>query len=292
MNKKKEALSLPDERTVSKPYMEENQQKNNTSSVEMKELDLERFSLRNISLAPPSVFSFPQYPVDIPTGGGSMHVLLGPPSAGKTSLALHLGMSAAAAGRHVFYASWDWNSSFIAARSAAWLTSMELSQLDTFYFSDAVGIGDLGAICEQLPRQSLVVLDYVQVCPVRCVPTQYSVGVEGRVSYVCDRIQEMARRRGQIFFLIAAENRVSLTVGGHELHSGYGTSRLEYSADSVIAVRWDAENMQNMLRLKVLKNRWAAAEKNKNQQTYRFSPIEIGMSNSTVSAAGVGKAAF
>ena len=269
--KKKEALSSGNERTISNPIMEENQQKNNTMSGEMKEL-LKKYAYRPTAL--PQLDSFRQYPAQFPAAGGSVHVVLGPPSSGKTSLALHLGMSAAAAGRYVFYAAWDWAAGYISLRAQGWGDMSNTG--GRFLFSDVATLDDIVAAAAILPAQSFFILDYVQICPCGTIPAGYSAGVEGRVSYTCDQIQAAARTSKQIFLLLSAENRASLApaagtaAGTTTLHSGYGSSRLEYAPDSVISVRWGGENM---LRLTALKNRWGSTAVPAQEVQYQLMPL-------------------
>ena len=234
----------------------------------LKEL-VAKYSYRPTAL--PQLASFPQYPARFPVDGGSVHVLLGPPSSGKTSLALHLGMSAAAAGRYVFYAAWDWAAGYISLRTHGW----DLPNTGRFLFSDAAALDDIVSAAATLPAQSLFVFDYLQVCPCgAAIPAGYSAGVEGRVSYVCDRIQAAARKEKQIFLLLCAENRMSLvpavgTAAGTTLHSGYGSSRVEYAADSVTAVRWESDNV---LRCTSLKNRWETTQEQMVSQYRLLAP--------------------
>lgn len=250
---------------------------------------VQKYSISNLDLEPVKTYRMQDYPVDIPAEGGSVHVLLGAPSVGKTSLALYMGIREAMSGRHVLLLTWDWASQFLAKRSSQWISKETLCQQKTFLFDSQGSVGSLSSMSRALPSGSLIVIDYLQVFPIDRLPEGFSHGVEGRCSYLSELIQRLARRDGHTFLCLGSMNRESLKVKGEDqgLSSGYGTSRIEYSADSVvIASRADVDPYRgrHTLILRVVKNRWGLTE-----DTTRFVlvPIEGKEKPVMVSQAGI-----
>jgi len=229
-----------------------------TDVVNITELQ-KKYSISHMDLTPVETHRMEGYPVDIPDDGGTVHVLLGGPAVGKTSLALYLSLREAMAGRYVFYMTWDWASQFLGKRASEWISRDTLQKQETFLFDDRGTVESLCAVASILPKGSFIVIDYLQVFPILSLPAGYSGGVEGRCSYISELVQGLARKYGHTFFCLGSMNRESMK-GDPGISSGYGTSRIEYSADSVV-VASRIENMnQHVLELAVKKNRWGLTQ--------------------------------
>jgi predicted ATP-dependent serine protease len=223
----------------------------------------QKYSISNIDVEPVETYRLQGYPVDFPVSGGTVNVLLGPPSVGKTSLALYLGIrEAMQKQRYVLYYTWDWASQFLGTRASAWISTENLKKQDTFLFDDKGSVESLCSASKILPRGSMIIIDYLQVFPISQLPAGFSNGVEGRCSFLSELIQRLARRDGHMFFVLGAMNRESLKMKEEDqtLSSGYGTSKIEYSADSVVIASRTGSMDTHTLELRTKKNRWGMTQ--------------------------------
>lgn len=221
-----------------------------------KKYSLSKFDIRHIE-----TFSFPNYPVDIPRGIGSLNVLVGSPGVGKSSVAVYLAAREAFVGRPIVYFAWDLTPQYffrLLARSG-----IDPLLLQNFFFVNEpeINIGDIKFMIADLPPESMVIIDYLQAIPIiNSLPKGYPVDDEDCISYVANQVAQMAQNYNHIILVLSAQ---------------YSFSHIERIADSVVvATPLEGVSRNTGISLSVKKNYYRLAPLPSHPEIFLFPSLK------------------
>jgi len=211
---------------------------------------LDTYSIAHYQGQDLSVVNMGNLPALTPATGGAVHILMGPPESGKTTVAIHFSLSEACRGRYVWYAGFDWDQKYFIKLARQYYPEPQVFP-EKLMFDSKPDLQRMREVAAILPEGSIMVIDYLQTYPMEdsALPKTYNPGIEGRVSFLADVIQNLARQYKKRFLVISSQNRASLRAkldgknNGTDITGGLGSGRIEYSADSLMVLQQGIESV-------------------------------------------------